>query len=446
MGKLFGTDGARGIANTELTGEVAYRLGQAAVRFLGSTLVIGKDTRLSGDMLEAAFSAGAMSAGGTILALGIIPTPAVALLTRVLHADGGIVISASHNPPEHNGIKFFDEGGFKLPLTLESQIEEYVEKGGLLADERPAGDDVGVVIPVDDATGLYVDHIIRIISNQGISFDGFKIALDAAHGASSLTSAEALRRLGADVTVINDDFNGTDINVACGSTHLEPLRQLVADIGADIGIAHDGDADRVLFVDADGNEIDGDMVEAACAIDLKARGELSGNTVVSTVMCNLGFMHAMRAAGIDVLQTAVGDRHVLEAMRAGGFVLGGEQSGHTIFLEHNSTGDGLLTACQFLSVCRRAGETPAHVASAMTRFPQELINVRVVDKQALKGNAAIDQAIKEASCALGDDGRVLVRPSGTEPLVRVMVEAADDSRALMHAQAIADVVQRELGI
>lgn len=446
MGKLFGTDGARGIANTELTGEVAYRLGQAAVRFLGSTLVIGKDTRLSGDMLEAAFSAGAMSAGGTVLTLGIIPTPAVALLTRILHADGGIVVSASHNPPEHNGIKFFDKGGFKLPLGLESQIEEYVEKGGLPVGERPAGDEVGVVIPVDDAAELYIDHCIQTVADQGISFDGLKVALDAAHGASSLTSAEALRRLGAEVTVINDDFNGTDINVACGSTHLEPLRQLVADIGADIGIAHDGDADRVLFVDAAGNEIDGDMVEAACAIDLKARGVLSGGTVVSTVMCNLGFVHAMRDAGIDVLQTAVGDRHVLEAMRAGGFVLGGEQSGHTIFLEHNSTGDGLITACQFLSVCCRAGKTPAQVAAAMTRFPQELINVHVADKHAIKGNTAIEQAIKEASCALGEDGRVLVRPSGTEPLVRVMVEAADDARASMHAQAIADVVQRELGI
>jgi phosphoglucosamine mutase len=446
MGKLFGTDGARGLANTELTGEIAYRLGQAAVRFLGSTLVIGKDTRLSGDMLEAAFSAGAMSAGGTILTLGIIPTPAVALLTRELHADGGIVVSASHNPPEHNGIKFFDKGGFKLSVALESAIEEYVEGGALPVDERPAGDEVGVVIPVDDAAELYIDHVLQMVREQGVSFEGLKIALDAAHGASSSTSAEALRRLGADVTVINDDFDGVDINVECGSTHLEPLRELVVEIGADIGIAHDGDADRVLFVDAAGNEIDGDMVEAACAIDLKARGALPGDTVVSTVMCNLGFVHAMRAAGIEVLQTAVGDRHVLEAMRTGGFVLGGEQSGHTIFLEYNSTGDGLVTACQFLSVCCRKGESPAHVAAAMTRFPQELINVHVADKHALKDNPAIERAIEEASCALGDDGRVLVRPSGTEPLVRVMVEAADDARALMHAQAIADVVQRELGI
>lgn len=445
MAKLFGTDGARGVANTQLTSEIAYRLGQAAVHFLGTTIVVGKDTRLSGDMLEAALDAGIMSAGGTVLQLGIIPTPAVALLARDLHADGGIVISASHNPPEYNGIKFFDAQGFKLPVATEAEIEKYVEAGALPVDERPAGDAVGAIVEVEDAVELYIEHAVSTVEGNGLDFKKWKIALDTAHGASSLTTAEALRRLGADVTVINDDFCGTDINVECGSTHLEPLKALVAEIGADIGIAHDGDADRVLFVDAQGNEIDGDMVEAACAVDLKNRGRLQGDTVVSTIMCNLGFVHAMKAAGIKVEQTPVGDRHVLETMRAGGFIIGGEQSGHTIFLQHNSTGDGLVTACEFLSVCERGGKTAAEAATTMQRFPQELINVPVLDKHALEGNEAISAAVKTASDALGDDGRVLVRPSGTEPLIRVMVEAADDEQALAHAQAVAQVVEAELG-
>lgn len=444
MAKLFGTDGARGVANTELTCEIAFKLGQAAVAYLGTSIVMGRDTRLSGDMLSAALAAGITSAGGTVLDAGIIPTPAVAFLVRELHANGGVVISASHNPPEYNGIKFFDAQGFKLPVALEAQFEQYVAEGGLDVSQRAAGDAVGVVLPVEDAAELYIQHAVKAMERQGVRFDSWKIALDCAHGASSVSSAEALRRLGAQVTVINDDFCGTDINVECGSTHLAPLKQLVAEIGADIGIAHDGDADRVLFVDAQGNEIDGDMVEAACAIDLANRGKLAGNTAVSTVMCNLGFVHAMRDAGIQVLQTAVGDRHVLEAMREGGFVIGGEQSGHTIFLEHNSTGDGLMTACQFVAVCERNGKTAAEAASVMRRFPQELVNVRVADKEALAGNAAIAAAIASAEEELGDAGRVLVRPSGTEPLIRVMVEAAEDAEAARHAKAIAAVVESEL--
>lgn len=304
---------------------------------------------------------------------------------------------------------------------------------------------MGAIVAVEDAVGMYIDHAVQTVQKNGLDFSGWKIALDTAHGASSLTTAHALRRLGAEVTVINDDFCGTDINVACGSTHLEPLKELVASTGADIGIAHDGDADRVLFVDAEGNEIDGDMVEAACAVDLKKRGRLTGNTAVSTIMCNLGFVHAMRKAGIDVEQTPVGDRHVLQAMRDGGYIIGGEQSGHTIFLEHNSTGDGLVTACEFLSVCTRNGQTPAQAVAVIQRFPQELINVQVADKHALEGNEAIAQAVRAAEEALGDEGRVLVRPSGTEPLIRVMVEAADDETALAHAQAVAHVVEAELG-
>lgn len=444
MARLFGTDGVRGVANAELTCDLAFKLGQAAAVFQGGTILIGKDTRLSGDMLESAVAAGIMSVGGTALLAGIIPTPAIAYLVRELHCDGGVMISASHNPPEYNGIKLFDAEGFKLPDEVEDRIEEFVKAGGAAAQDLPSGDAVGVMLPVDEASELYIAHAVSTVERDGISFEGLKVALDAGHGASFLTSAEALRRLGADVTVINDDFSGVDINVQCGSTHLEPLRALVAETGADVGIAHDGDADRVMMVDAAGNEIDGDVVEAVCAIDLASRGQLPGNTAVSTVMCNLGLTHALRDAGIELVQTKVGDRYVLEAMREHGYMLGGEQSGHMIFLEHNSTGDGLVTALQFLAACRRTGKTIQEAASVMTRFPQTLINVRVNDKHALEGNGPVWDAVHAAEEAMGDSGRVLVRTSGTEPVVRVMVEAADQADADRHAKAIAEVVECEL--
>ena len=444
MARLFGTDGVRGVANTQLTCDLAFKLGQAAVAFQGKTILIGKDTRLSGDMLESAVAAGIMSMGGTALLAGIIPTPAIALLVRELHCDGGIVISASHNPPEYNGIKLFDAQGFKLPDAMEDEIEAFVARGGAAADELPAGDAVGVALPVDDACELYIAHAVATVADEGIDLSGLKVALDVGHGASCMTSAEALRRLGADVTVVNEDFDGTDINVQCGSTHLGPVCDLVAEIGADVGIAHDGDADRVMLVDAHGNEIDGDVVEAVCAIDLKERGLLTGNTAVSTVMCNLGLAHALRDAGIELVQTKVGDRYVLEAMREGGFVLGGEQSGHMIFLEHNSTGDGLVTALQFLAACKRAGKSIADAAAVMTRFPQTLVNVHVKDKHVVDGNAAVAAAVEAAEAELGDSGRVLLRPSGTEPVVRVMVEAASAEEADRHAHAIAEVVEREV--
>ena len=444
MARLFGTDGVRGVANTQLTCDLAFKLGQAAVAFQGKTILIGKDTRLSGDMLESAVAAGIMSMGGTALLAGIIPTPAIALLVRELHCDGGIVISASHNPPEYNGIKLFDAQGFKLPDAVEDEIEAFVARGGAAADELPAGDAVGVALPVDDACELYIAHAVATVADEGIDLSGLKVALDVGHGASCMTSAEALRRLGADVTVVNEDFDGTDINVQCGSTHLGPVCDLVAEIGADVGIAHDGDADRVMLVDAHGNEIDGDVVEAVCAIDLKERGLLAGNTAVSTVMCNLGLAHALRDAGIELVQTKVGDRYVLEAMREGGFVLGGEQSGHMIFLEHNSTGDDLVTALQFLAACKRAGKSIADAAAVMTRFPQTLVNVHVKDKHAVDGNAAVAAAVEAAEAELGDSGRVLLRPSGTEPVVRVMVEAASAEEADRHAHAIAAVVEREV--
>lgn len=455
MARLFGTDGVRGVANVDLTCELAYRLGQASVAFMGKTIVLGKDTRKSGDMLEAAVVAGITSAGGDALLAGVIPTPAVALLTRELHADGGIVISASHNPPEYNGIKFFDAQGFKLPDAVEDEIEQFIAEGGLEgAVERvleqgeeasmPAGALVGVAVEVEDACEMYIDHVVKSIQAQDIDFSGLHVALDTGHGASSLTSAEALRRLGAEVTVINDDFDGNDINVQCGSTHLGPLSELMAESGADVGIAHDGDADRVMMLAVDGTEIDGDMMEAVLAIDLKNRGCLPGNVAVSTVMTNLGFVHAMRDAGIEVLQTKVGDRYVLEAMREGGYVLGGEQSGHMILLEHNSTGDGLMTACQFLAAVRRSEKPVEEAIKVMTRFPQTLINVRVKDKHALEGNEAIWGAVRSAEEAMGDSGRVLVRTSGTEPLVRVMVEAETQDVADAHARTIADVVEAQL--
>lgn len=456
MARLFGTDGVRGIANSELTCEMAYRLGQAAATFMGKTIVLGKDTRKSGDMLEAAVVAGITSGGGDALLAGVIPTPAVALLVRELHADGGIVISASHNPPEYNGIKFFDAQGYKLPDAVEDEIEEFINAGGLegqvarakeAGDEdasMPVGPEVGVAIEVEDACEIYIDHAVKTVESQGIDFEGLHVALDTGHGASSLTSAEALRRLGAEVTVINDDFDGTDINVGCGSTHLGPLADLMKECGADVGIAHDGDADRVMLMAADGTEIDGDIVEAVLAVDLKHRDALPGNVAVSTVMTNLGFVRAMEREGIEVIQTKVGDRYVLEAMREGGYAVGGEQSGHMILLEYNSTGDGLVTACQFLAAVRRSGKPVEEAIKVMTKFPQTLINVRVKDKHALEGNGPIWDSVRAAEDEMGDTGRVLVRTSGTEPVVRVMVEAETQEAADAHAKAIAKVVESEL--
>lgn len=455
MARLFGTDGVRGVANVDLTCELAYRLGQSAVAFMGRTIVVGKDTRKSGDMLEAAVVAGITSAGGDALLTGVIPTPGVALLVRELHADGGIVISASHNPPEYNGIKFFDAQGFKLPDSVEDDIEAFIMAGGfeslvahmLEAGEEasmPVGDMVGASVEVEGACETYIDHAVQSVLSQGLDFSGMHIALDTGHGASSLTSAEALRKLGAEVTVINDDFDGTDINVKCGSTNLAPLRELMAECGADVGIAHDGDADRVMMIAADGTEIDGDIMEAVLALDLKQRDLLPGNVAVSTVMTNLGFVIAMRDNGIEVLQTKVGDRYVLEAMREGGYAVGGEQSGHMIMLEYNSTGDGLVTACQFLAAVRRSGKTVDEAIKVMTKYPQSLVNVRVKDKHALEGNEAIWGAVAAAEEAMGDTGRVLVRTSGTEPVVRVMVEAESQEVAETHVAAIVAVVEAEL--
>ena len=447
MARLFGTDGVRGVANAELTCELAIRLGQAAVRFMGSPIVVGRDTRLSGDMLQAELVAGIASAGGDALIAGIVPTPAVALLVREMRAAGGIVISASHNPPEYNGIKCFDAQGFKLPDAVEDDIQAFVEAGGLDAlggDALPVGAGVGVAIELEDAAETYIRHAVDSVASQGIDFSGLHVALDCGHGASSLTSAEALRRLGAEVTVVHDDFDGMDINVGCGSTCLDPLREVMAASGADVGIAHDGDADRVMLLSKDGVEIDGDIVEAVIARDMKMRGCLPHDTVVSTVMANLGFVRAMEDLSIAVKQTKVGDRYVLEEMLAGGFALGGEQSGHMILLDYNSTGDGLMTACQFLCAVRRSGCAVEDAIAIMKRFPQTLVNVRVRDKHALEGCAPVRDAVAAAEARMGSDGRVLVRTSGTEPVVRVMVEASRAEIARSCAESIAAVVEREL--
>ena len=445
MARMFGTDGVRGVANIELTCPLAFRLGQAAVRFQGPRIIVGKDTRLSGDMLEAAVCAGITSMGGTALLAGVIPTPAIALLANQLECDGGIMISASHNPPEYNGIKLFDGAGFKLPDEVEDEIQAAIESG-TMDDERPAGDAVGTIEEVPDSVERYVMHAVESIQRQGVDFSGMKVALDCGHGASCVSSAEALRRLGADVYVLNESYNGVDINVQCGSTNLDPLKAFVAEVGADVGIAHDGDADRVMLVDSRGNEIDGDMMEAVLALDMKKRGCLPGNVAVSTVMCNLGFVNFMKANGVEVKQTKVGDRYVLEKMREEGYGIGGEQSGHLILLDYNSTGDGLMTAVQSLASMRRLGLSADQAAELYVHYPQELINVRVSDKEAVNTNDAVQAAVKAAEAAMGETGRVLLRPSGTEPVVRVMVEAESDEDAKRHCREIADIVIAELGI
>lgn len=438
--RLFGTDGVRGVANVDLTPELAFRLGMGAVSILGPRIVVGRDTRRSGTMLESALQAGIMAAGGTPLCAGVIPTPAVALLTCVHKADGGVVISASHNPPEYNGIKFFGPDGMKASDEAEDALADFAQ-GAYAGQVFEPGLGVGKLEKLKDAREAYINHAIDGID---VRLDGLKVAVDCAHGASCHTTPEALERLGAEVFAFNADFDGMDINVGCGSTHLEPLRAKVAEVGADLGVAHDGDADRVLFVDASGNEVDGDRVLAICATDMKARGKLACDEVVSTVMCNLGFVRAMGEAGIEVAQTAVGDRYVLQRMLTDGAVLGGEQSGHIIFLEHNTTGDGLVTALQLMAVMKRSGKSLAELAGVMRRFPQALVNVRTARKDEHASNPAVRAAVEGEVAALGDAGRVLVRASGTEPLVRVMVEAATEELAFGCAERIAAVVREQL--
>jgi phosphoglucosamine mutase len=439
---MFGTDGVRGIAGTELSGELAYRLGRATVAALGlggerPAIAVGRDTRASGEFLQAALVAGICSAGGDALLLGICTTPGVAFLTTELGAQAGVVISASHNPAEYNGIKLFGASGYKLADELEDEVERLAMADGVTP---VSGRLIGRVITIDDADERYLHRLEEAASG---SLAGMRIVIDCANGAASAVAPELLKRLGAEVLPINHSPDGWNINEG-GATHPEVVARAVVELGAHAGITHDGDADRALFADASGAVIDGDQVLAACALDLKDRGELAGDLVITTVMANLGLHVAMRQAGIEVRGTKVGDRYVLEEMLSAGATLGGEQSGHVIFLREATTGDGLLTAVEFLTLAARRGCSVADLAATMTRFPQVLVNVEVSDREGIEGAEPVWEAVRRAERALRSEGRVLVRASGTEPLVRVMVEAPTAEEAARHAEAIAVTVREEL--
>ena len=443
-GRLFGTDGVRGLANGLLTAELATNLGVAAAQVLGERgefakhktdrpfAIVGRDPRASGEFLQSAICAGLASAGVDVIDVGVVPTPAVAFLTDHTGADLGVMLSASHNPMPDNGIKFFARGGIKLDDAIEDAIEAHLK----ITNNLPTGSGVGRIRSGHDLIEKYLHHLTDSISN---SLEGIKVVIDGANGSASLVGPEVLRRAGAQVVTIHCEPDGLNINEKCGSTHMEDLFAAVLAHGADIGIAHDGDADRCLAVDADGNFIDGDQILAILAVGRKERNELVGNTVVATVMSNLGFNIAMREHGIEVIAAAVGDRYVLEEMRNGGFTIGGEQSGHVVLSEFATTGDGALTALHILSEMKRTGKSLAQLASLVTKLPQVLINVPNVDKSAVTKTVVVDAVIK-AEKELGETGRVLLRPSGTEPLIRVMVEAATSQQAQAVAQELAQVV------
>jgi phosphoglucosamine mutase len=476
MGRLFGTDGVRGVAGSELTAGLAMSLAAAATDVLAGTgafaraqdarrspvAVVGRDPRASGEFLEAAVVAGLAASGVDVLRLGVIPTPAVAYLTAALDADFGVMLSASHNPAPDNGIKIFARGGVKLPDAVEDQIEARLAEAseaaatlGRLAG--PSGVPEGGFGRVRDASGegqRYLDYLLSTVTVTGPEhaeaglpthlpspLQGLRVVVDCAHGAASMFAPGLLRRAGAEVIEIGTDPDGLNINEGSGSTHLDTLSAAVVAHGADAGIAHDGDADRCLAVDANGQVIDGDQILAVLALALHDSGRLAGDTVVATVMSNLGFRQAMRQAGISVVETPVGDRYLIAAMLDGKFVLGGEQSGHIIMLDHATTGDGLLTALQLLAQMARQDTPLADLAAVMTRYPQELINIKGVDKSLVASSGALREAVAAAEAELGDSGRVLVRPSGTEPAVRVMVEAVDPGQAVRLADQLAATVR-----
>ncbi|MFN3948379.1 phosphoglucosamine mutase [Microbacterium sp.] len=449
---LFGTDGVRGLANGLLTAELALHLAQATAVVLGQgrsaearkaegrrlTAVVARDPRVSGEFLAAAVSAGLASSGVDVLDAGVIPTPATAFLIADRDADFGVMVSASHNPAPDNGIKIFARGGTKLPDVVEQRIESALEGERL----QPTGAGVGRIRRFADAEDRYVLHLLGSLPHR---LDGLHVVLDCAHGAAAGVSPETFRDAGAQVTVIGAEPDGLNINDGVGSTHLDVLAEAVVRLGADVGIAHDGDADRCLAVDAQGNVVDGDQIMAVLAVAMKDRGALVDDTLVATVMSNLGLHRAMQAHGIRVLQTAVGDRYVLEAMNAGGYSLGGEQSGHVIMSEFATTGDGLLTGLHLVAEMARQGKTLAELASIMTVYPQVLVNVRGVDRDGV-ADAGVQEAVAASTAELGDSGRVLLRASGTEPLVRVMVEAADEESARAHADRLAEVVRERLAL
>lgn len=450
---LFGTDGVRGLANGVLTADLALTLAQATAVVLGQgrtaearkaqgkrlTAVVARDPRVSGEFLAAAVAAGLASSGVDVLEAGVIPTPALAFLIADRDADFGVMVSASHNPAPDNGIKIFARGGVKLPDIVEERIEKAMSGDKLL----PTGASVGRIRRFSDAEDRYQLHLLASIPHP---LDGIHVVLDCAHGAAAGVSPQTFTDAGAKVTVIGADPDGLNINDGVGSTHLDNLAEAVVRLGADVGIAHDGDADRCLAVDADGNIVDGDQIMAILAVAMKERGELAENTLVATVMSNLGLHRAMHEHGITVRQTAVGDRYVLEDMNEGGYSLGGEQSGHVIMSRYATTGDGLLTGLHLVSEMARQKKSMAELASIMTVYPQELVNVRGVDRTRVKDDEGVTAAVRAAEEQLGDTGRVLLRASGTEQLVRVMVEAADADTARSLADSLAEVVRERLAL
>jgi len=449
MGRLFGTDGVRGVANTELTCELAFSIGRAAAFVLlkesgnSPRVLIGKDTRASGDMLETALAAGLCSVGANVELLGVVPTPAVAYLVGKYQADAGIMVSASHNPCEYNGIKIFNGQGYKLSDALEEEIEAIILDN---AEQLPSPThgDVGRVITRETAAADYVDHLLTTVAGD---LKGMKIAVDCANGSASTTARRLFEALNADCVILNDTPDGVNINNKCGSTHLDALAAAVKEYGCECGVAFDGDADRCLAVDGNGNEIDGDQMIAAVAIDLKEKGKLPGDTAVVTVMSNLGFIRCCESHGIEPTITKVGDRYVLEKMLEEGFVIGGEQSGHIILSDYATTGDGQLSAIQLLRLCKEKGQTLAQVCNVMTKFPQTLVNLRVTPEKkaaylADKELAARIQAVHES---LGRSGRVLVRVSGTEPLIRVMVEGESQEQIEATVKVLVDDINATLG-
>lgn len=445
MGRMFGTDGVRGVANEELTPQLAMQLGQAGAYVLSKetkhkpTIMVGCDTRISGDMLANALMAGACSVGANAVYVGVLPTPAVAYLAKKYKVDAGVVISASHNPVEFNGIKFFDGNGYKLPDALEDEIEALI-KNNMDGVKFPTGSGVGKIKYRTDAREEYINHSIKSVN---VSLDGLKIVVDCAEGASYYTSVEALKELGASVIAIHNNPDGTNINANCGSTHMEELCARVVAEKADLGLAFDGDADRLLAVDENGKLVDGDQIMAIVGNYMKEKGTLAQNTIVVTVMSNLGFTIMAKEHDIHLEVTKVGDRYVLERMKEIGAVLGGEQSGHIIDLNHNTTGDGLLTALLLLQVVVESGKKLSELASIMEVLPQALVNAKVPThkKDKYMEYPEIAQAIKELEDKFGGEGRVLIRPSGTEPLVRVMIEGKDQKLIEDEAKKLAELIQ-----
>ena len=447
--KLFGTDGIRGVANREpMTPETMVKVGRATAHLLRGTserpaIVIGKDTRLTGYMLETALTAGITSMGVDVLLVGPLPTPGIAFITRSLRADAGVVISASHNSYEDNGIKFFSHDGMKLPDAMEQRIEELIGNGEI-DGIRVAAREIGKAYRVGDAVGRYIEFVKNTLP-KGTTLKGMRVVVDCANGAAYKVSPAVLKELHAEVVSLNVQPDGTNINKECGSLHPEGLRRAVVEHKAHLGIAHDGDADRVLFVDEQGEVMDGDHILALCALDLKREGRLREDTVVATVMSNIGLDIAMQEAGIKVVRTAVGDRYVLEEMLAKRYTLGGEQSGHIIFLEHHTTGDGIVTALQVLATMQRRGKPLSELKACIRSYPQILINTPVRCRAAIEELPRVQEAIRSAEAGMGGRGRVLVRLSGTEPVARVMVEGEEPAKVERLAREIARAIEKELG-